>query len=111
MRDAFKAFKVRAFLVASPFIGMAPGTIVYLARNTGTGLTSHSSALRLVTMPLTGADCSGIAGRVAITGDWHCVDEGDPEPEEHNSDYDLRISEATMLTIPCTLSGDPPLYI
>ena len=87
---------------------MAPGSIVYLARNTANGLTSHSSTLRLVTMPLsakTGA--SGIAGMVATTGDWHCVDEGEPEPEEHNSDYDLRISDATMLTIPCTLSGDP----
>ena len=85
---------------------------MYLARNTGTGLTSHSSTLKLVTMPLnakTGATSCGIAGRVASTGDWHCVDESDPEPEEHNSDYDLRISGATMLTIPCTLSGDPPL--
>ena len=89
---------------------MAPGSIVYLARNTGNGLTSHSSTLRLVTMPLsakTGAlKCvCGIAGRVALSGEWHCVDEGDPEPEEHNSDYDLRISGATMLTIPCTLAG------
>ena len=50
--DALKLSKVRAFLVTSPFIGMTPGSLIYLTKSTCAGLTRHSSDLDITTVTI-----------------------------------------------------------
>ena len=99
--DALKLSKVRAFLVTSPFIGMTPGSLIYLTKSTCAGLTRHSSDLDVTTVPLG----VGIAGRVANTTEWHEVDEGGPEDETYHPDCDLDPAGAAMITVPIRLPG------
>jgi hypothetical protein len=60
-RDALKCFKVRAFLVTSPFIGLESGGLLYLKQN------RRSSQQDIQTIQCGHEGVGGVAGNVAQT--------------------------------------------